>query len=96
MTTTKSHELLARPIEDLVRPHGPFPSEDWLRRRLNLGIIPGAKLGRQWVMSDDDVRAALETFKNSTPSEPVSGPRITAASARRRAPVAAGITGGAA
>lgn len=77
---TKPDEPLAYPIRDLVPP---FPSVDWLSRRLNAGIIPGSKLGRTWVMTDDDVRAALEIFRNTTTSSAPSG--ITSRSARRRA-----------
>lgn len=83
MTTAKYAEPLARPIRDLVPP---FPSVDWLSRRLNAGIIPGAKLGRTWVMTDGDVRAALEIFRNTPTASPSSG--ITQASARRRQQVA--------
>ncbi|BBY65701.1 hypothetical protein MHEL_39440 [Mycolicibacterium helvum] len=53
---------MARRIKDLVPP---FPSEDWLSRRLNKGIIPGAKPGRTWVMTDGDIRVGLETFRNT-------------------------------
>ncbi|BBY43591.1 hypothetical protein [Mycolicibacterium celeriflavum] len=77
----KTHEPLARPIRELVLP---FPSVDWLSRRLNAGIIPGTKLGRTWVMSDDDVRAALAIFKNTNAHAPAAS-GITPASARRRA-----------
>lgn len=80
MNDAKFREPLAHPIKELVPP---FPSVDWLSRRLNAGIIPGTKLGRTWVMTDDDVRAALTIFKNTnTPA--TSG--ITLASARRRVP----------
>jgi hypothetical protein len=61
-----------------------FPSVDWLSRRLNAGIIPGSKIGRKWLMTGDDIRTALETYKNTT-APTASG--ITAASARRRQPV---------
>lgn len=77
MTNTNPPESLARPISELVPP---FPSVDWLARRLSKGVIPGTKLGRTWVMTDDDVRATLEIYKNrkTTPSG------ITARSARLR------------
>ncbi|MCV7229098.1 hypothetical protein [Mycolicibacterium komossense] len=78
--TAKTREPLAHPIKDLVPP---FPSVDWLSRRLNAGVIPGTKLGRTWVMTDDDVRAALDTFKN-TKSSAATTSSITPASARRR------------
>lgn len=80
MTNAKNTEPLARPIEELV-PH-PFPSKDWVSRRLSKGVIPGSKIGRTWVMTDDDVRVALEIFKNTNNPAP-SG--ITPASARLRA-----------
>jgi hypothetical protein len=84
MTNANFPEPLARPIADLVP--RPFPSVDWVSRRLNAGIIPGSKIGRTWVMTDDDVRVALETFRNTT-APTASG--ITPASARRRQPVTA-------
>lgn len=74
------NEPIAHPIRDLVPP---FPSVDRLSRRLNKGIIPGTKLGRTWVMTDDDIRAALETFKNTAPSQHTES-GITSTSARRR------------
>ncbi|APE16179.1 hypothetical protein BOH72_14090 [Mycobacterium sp. WY10] len=79
--TAIPHEPLAHPIKDLVP--RPFPSVDWLSRRLNKGIIPGTKLGRTWVMTNDDIREALDLFRNSNKtSTHASG--ISAGSARRR------------
>lgn len=66
------------PIQDLTPP---FPSVDWLSKRLNAGVIPGSKIGRQWYMSSQDVADALDVFRNV--NKPQSG--ITAASRRRRA-----------
>jgi hypothetical protein len=84
MDTTSHVELLARPIKDLVPP---FPSQDWLSRRLNKGIIPGVKLGRTWVMTEDDIRVALETFRN-TPRQCARGDHfdtgLTEAALRKR------------
>lgn len=76
----KYTETHARPIKDLVPP---FPSEDWLSRRLNKGIIPGSKLGRNWVMTDADILAALEIFHNS--ASPADTRGLTAAGMRRSA-----------
>jgi hypothetical protein len=78
MNATKFTEPPAHQLKDLVPP---FPSEDWLRRRLSKGIIPGVKLGRDWVMTSDDVRTALETFRNTGAEANPSG--LTKAGARR-------------
>jgi hypothetical protein len=36
------------------------PSEDWLRRKLNAGQIPGRKAGRIWRMTDSDIAALVD------------------------------------
>lgn len=66
-------------LEELVPK--PFPSVDWLSRRLTAGEIPGSKVGRRWVMTAADVRQALDMLKNPT-KVTTSGP-IT--NGRRRA-----------
>lgn len=82
MTTISNNDHPTRPtihwVGDLVP--NPFQSVDWISRRLNQGVVPGRKIGRRWYMTDDDIRAALEVFKNNTNSP--SG--ITLASARLR------------
>lgn len=35
------------------------PSADWLARRLNSGKISGCKVGRKWLMSEDDIDEML-------------------------------------
>ncbi|MGW4718324.1 hypothetical protein [Nocardia sp. NPDC004260] len=36
------------------------PSEDWLRRKLNAGEIPGRRAGRIWRMTDSDIAALVD------------------------------------
>lgn len=40
------------------------PSVDWLSRRLNRGEITGYKVGRSWLMSDQDIADMLESRRN--------------------------------
>ncbi|MGY4710169.1 helix-turn-helix domain-containing protein [Mycolicibacterium sp. CBM1] len=79
MTDTKFIEPLAYRLSDLVPP---FPSEDWIRRRLSRGEIPGVKLGREWVMTPDDVQAALAIFRKTGTEDDDNPSGLTAASAR--------------
>lgn len=64
------------------------PSVLFLQRRLRRGEIPGRKVGREWRMSDDDLREYLESLRNkpSEVHEQQDVPRLglTAASMRRR------------
>lgn len=67
------------------------PSVLFLQRRLRRGEIPGRKSGREWVMTDADIEAYLDSIGNgaakaSKPAEHSNVRRIgiSAASARRR------------
>lgn len=60
-------------LEELVPK--PFPSVDWLSRRLASGEIPGSKVGRRWVMTAADVRAALDILKPVQSSGPITNSR---------------------
>jgi hypothetical protein len=66
-----------------------FPSKAWLERKLRAGAIPGSKVGRKWVMTEMDVRDALEILRNTfgkSParlSPPPSTRGLTGGSARR-------------
>jgi hypothetical protein len=75
MTTTEQPMHTGIPqtffLEELVP--RPFPSVDWLSRRLISGEIPGSKVGRRWVMTADDVAAALDILKNPK-ARPAVGP----------------------
>lgn len=57
------------PLPDIVET-GLAPSVDWLARRLNSGEIHGVKIGRKWLMSEDDIAEMLADRRNprKTPS----------------------------
>jgi len=62
------------------------PSVHYLVVRLRRKEIPGRKVGRHWVMSDDDVRAYIDSRSNHA-AQPVpedSHFGLSAASQRRR------------
>jgi hypothetical protein len=63
------------------------PSEVWLQKRLRRGEISGSKVGRQWVMTDEEIEEYLASIKNKPSAPIVEVPRtgLTAASLRRRA-----------
>lgn len=60
-------------------------SKQWLRKKIRAGQITAHKLGRHWVMTDDDIEQMLETFSNRAnvrDIRPTGG--LSAASLRRR------------
>jgi chromosome condensin MukBEF MukE localization factor len=64
---------------------GLAPSVVWLQKKIRSGRITARKLGRHWVMTDEDVDAMLEAFANRTnvrDIRPAGG--LSAASQRRR------------
>ncbi|MGV9742810.1 hypothetical protein [Nocardia farcinica] len=36
------------------------PSVDWLRRKLNAGLVPGRRAGRTWRMTESDIAALVD------------------------------------
>lgn len=76
-----------------LREHMKWP-ERWLMAQIAKGRIPGRKVGRKVLMSEEDIAAANETFligrktrevEAAKPSDPVG---LSAASRRRRLQVA--------
>lgn len=64
---------------------GLAPSVLWLQKKIRAGHVTAHKLGRHWVMTDDDVDAMLDTFSNRSnvrDIRPTAG--LSAASQRRR------------
>lgn len=66
------------PLPEIVK-QGLAPSTDWLARRLNRGEINGYKVGRSWLMSDDDIAEMLEARRN-----PNRGGGLTRGTQKRR------------
>ena len=58
------------------------PSVDWLARRLNSGEISGCKVGRKWLMSEEDIAEMLAKRRNPK-RETIPG-GFTKSSSRRR------------
>ncbi|MBF6298279.1 hypothetical protein IU459_12075 [Nocardia amamiensis] len=52
-------ETCTHPLAYVVEQTG-VPSEDWLRRKLNAGEIPGRRAGRIWRMTDSDIAALVD------------------------------------
>ena len=75
----------AHTLQDVVDA-GWAPSVHYLTVRLRRGEIRGRKVGRHWRMSDDDVRAYVESLANgaSAPVVEVARFGLSSASARRR------------
>ena len=63
---------------------GNAPSVRWLQQRIRAGRVPARKIGRHWRMTDADLDAMLESFRNTT-IDP-------AASASRESTNALGLT----
>lgn len=45
---------------DYVVEHTGAPSEDWLRRKINQGLLPARKAGRHWRMTESDMAAVVD------------------------------------
>lgn len=72
-------------LQDIVDA-GLAPSVRWLQDQIRAKHIPAHKIGRHWVMTDEDVEAALERWA-SKPQESATAPTalsLTATSMRRR------------
>lgn len=67
------------PLPDIVDANL-APSVDWLARRLNSGEIHGVKVGRKWLMSEDDIADMLDSRRSS--KKHIGG--FTQGSSRRR------------
>ncbi|WP_282775835.1 hypothetical protein [Nocardia sp. CC201C] len=39
------------------------PSQDWVKRRINAGLIPARRAGRKWRMTESDIAALVEYMK---------------------------------
>ncbi|MCV7089450.1 hypothetical protein [Mycobacterium interjectum] len=48
--------------------------ERWLRRRLNARVFPGTRVGRHWVMTDDQIRAMLKVLGTDDEVRPAPEP----------------------
>lgn len=75
-----------KPVYLLDQVAGNHPvSKQWLRKKICAGEIRAHKLGRHWVMTDEDIDQMLETFSNRAnvrDIRPTGG--LSAASLRRR------------
>lgn len=61
-------------------------SKRWLEKKIRAGQVTAHKLGRHWVMTDEDIDRMLEDFSNRPAVRelrPTGG--LSAASIRRRA-----------
>lgn len=76
----RGHQLAAIVDAELA------PSVRWLQKEIRAGRITARKLGRHWVMTDQDIEEMLERRRNTTnvhDIRPSGG--LSAASMRRRA-----------
>lgn len=81
---TKTYEL------EYVVEHTHACSTNWLKRKLNAGLIPGRKAGRHWYMTESDIAALVDFMArparihipaettSCAPDAPASRPRLTA------------------
>lgn len=51
-------------LEEIVEA-GLAPSVRWLQDQIRAGHIPARKIGRHWVLTDDDLERALESWAST-------------------------------
>lgn len=56
---------------------GNAPSVRWLQQQIRAGRVPARKIGRHWRMTDADVDAMLESFRNTTTDPATSASRAS-------------------